>query len=158
MERVFNPYAHMQSKSTFSAVKNSPNPYSSRSEAPAGSQGSPGSSNEGPESPRGRFPGSENGHPGVLNQVPGAILGPNSRQKLVSATPIFISFTVTGDNGDMGQGNVSLPRNYETKEHVSWSEIGILTPCSKKLWSHENSNLGFKEIMKRENHGIPCRG
>ena len=63
-----------------------------------------------------------------------------------------------GDNGHKGQGNVSLPRNYEIKEHVSWSEVGILTWCSKKLWSHENSNLGFKEIMKRENHGISCRG
>ena len=123
----------MQSKSTFSAVKNSPNPCSSRTEAPAGSQGSPGSSNEGPESPRGGFPGSENGHPGVLNQVPGAILGPNSRQKLVSATPIFISFTVMGGNGDRGQGNVSLPRNNETKKPISWSEIGIPNPVFQEI-------------------------
>ena len=77
---------------------------------------------------------------------------------MVSVTPIFISFTVTGDNGDMGQGNVSLPRNYETKEHFPLSEVGILTRCSKKLWSHENSNLGFNEIMKRENRGISCSG
>ena len=119
-----------------------------------GTDWSPGGPAWGPRAPLKAAPGSENGHPGVLNQVPGPILGPNRPQKLASVTPIFMSFTGTGDNGDRGQGNVSLPRNYETKKHVSWSEIGILTRRSKKLWSHENSNLGFKEIMKRENHGI----
>ena len=63
----------------------------------------------------GKAPGSENEDPGVLNQDPGPILGPNREQKFVSRAPIFISFTVTGDNGDRGQRNVSLPRNYETK-------------------------------------------